>query len=181
MMQIQCAGIICFIKNWVSLKKPLSNYGPSNMMYHYFRFFTFSFFVALFPKILWENYPILISLILLSFTFSNLLVLNWRPFQYNTNFETKAIFINVLTELLLKTLWKNYYFLMQISKVHLRIYCIANFMISNLLLLKWRPWQYNIKIEETASFMTVFTSPLWKTLLKKHCFLIHVSKIYFKM
>lgn len=127
MMQIQWAGIICFIKNWISLKKPLSNYGPSNMMYHYFRFFTFSFFVALFPKILWENYPILISLILLSFTFSNLLVLNWRPFQYNINFETKAIFINVLTELLLKTLWKNYYFLMQISKVHLRIYCIANF------------------------------------------------------
>ena len=92
-------------------------------------------FTAFLPKTLWKNcifqYKflkfILRSTILPSFTISNLLLLNWRSFQYNPIFGEKIVFIDVFIRLLSKSLRKNCFFLIQISKVHVRIYCIANF------------------------------------------------------
>ena len=52
---------------------------------------------------------ILRSTILPSSMISNLLLLKWRSFQYNTNFRKKILFIDVFIRLLLKTLWKSYF------------------------------------------------------------------------
>ena len=83
-----------------------------------FRFFTFSCLYGIFQKTLSKKYYfeykflkfILRSTILPSFTIWNLLLLKWQPFQYNTKFGKKVVFIDVFIRLLLKTLWKNYFF-----------------------------------------------------------------------
>ena len=41
---------------------------------------------------------------------SNLLLLKWWSFQFNTKFGKKIAFIDVFITLLLKTLGKNYFF-----------------------------------------------------------------------
>ena len=40
---IKCFGVICFNESWSSLKRRFWNNGPSNMLCHYFRSFTFSY------------------------------------------------------------------------------------------------------------------------------------------
>ena len=57
-----------------------------------------------------------------SFTISNLLLLKWRPFQYNRKFGKKVVSIDVFKSLLLKTLWENCFFKIQISFQDL-LYC----------------------------------------------------------
>ena len=46
MIHIKCVAAICFNENWSSLKRPFWNNGQSNMVSHFFRFFTFSCFFA---------------------------------------------------------------------------------------------------------------------------------------
>ena len=52
---------------------------------------------------------ILRSTILPSFTISNLLLLKWWSFQYNTKFVKKIVFIDIFIRLLLKAFWKSYF------------------------------------------------------------------------
>ena len=89
-----------------------------------------------------------------SFTITNLLLPKWWPFIL---FGKKAIFFNVLTRLLLKTLCKEKLpFLIQIFNTILQTFRILNF-----LLLKRRPFHYNIKVE-TNTFDTIFLTRLYQ-------------------
>ena len=55
------------------------------------------------------------------------------------------LFIFILTRLLTKTLWENYHFLMQISKIHFKISILQNIRVSNRVILKWQPVKYKAK------------------------------------
>ena len=99
-----------------------------------------------------------------SFIISNPLVLKWRPFQYNKKFGKKAIFFNVLTKLLLKTLWKSYLFYYKSPKFTSVSAILLSYRILKLLLLKWRSFQYNVKFEMKTSFIIVLTRLLSKRL-----------------
>ena len=84
-------------------------------------------FTGSFPKTLRNNYPFLRSTILPSFTISNLLLLKWLPFQYNTKLGKKNRIYWCFDQAFVKNFMKKILFLIQISKVHARIYRIANF------------------------------------------------------
>ena len=87
----------------------------------------------------------------------------WRPFQYNVKFQTKTSFIIVLTRHLSKSLRTKFCFSIYSLGIHFRVSSIlSTFTITNVLLLKWRPSQYSIKIGKKSSATVVFTSLLWK-------------------
>ena len=61
MIHIKCIVVICFNKNWSSLKRLFWNNGPPNMLSYLFRFFKVScLYVAFLPKILRKNCHFLI-------------------------------------------------------------------------------------------------------------------------
>ena len=70
---------------------------------------------------------ILRSTILPSFTISNLLLLNWRSFQYNSIFGEKNRIYWCFHQAFAKIFMKKLLFLIKISKVHVMIYGIAKF------------------------------------------------------
>ena len=71
----------------------------------------------------------------------------WRPFQYNVKYQTKTSFIIVLTRHLSKSLRTKFCFSIYNLGIHFRVSSIlSTFTITNVLLLKWRPSQYSIKI-----------------------------------
>ena len=87
----------------------------------------------------------------------------WRPFQYNVKFQTKTSFIIVLTRHLSKSLRTKFCFSIYNLGIHFRVSSIlSTFTITNVLLLKWRPSQYSIKIGKKSSATVVFISLLWK-------------------
>ena len=59
----------------------------------------------------------------LYFIIWKLLLLKWRPLQYNGKFEQKACFLEVFIRLLSKNLRTNYPVLTKISKFHASTYC----------------------------------------------------------
>ena len=50
MIHIKCISLICFNKNWSSLKRRFWNNGLSNMVSHFLAFFTFSFLYSIFVE-----------------------------------------------------------------------------------------------------------------------------------
>ena len=85
-------------------------------------------------------------------------------FMISTKFGKKAIFFNVLTKLLLKTLWKSYLFYYKSPKFTSVSAILLSYRILKLLLLKWRSFQYNVKFEMKTSFIIVLTRLLSKRL-----------------
>ena len=57
------------------------------------------------------------------------------------------MYIHVFIRLLLKALWKNYLFSIQISKVHVKIYCIAKF--------------HNLEISATKMTVVLIKCKVW--------------------
>ena len=55
MMHIKCISLICFNKNWSSLKRRFWNNGLSNMVSHFLVFLLLVFFTAFLSKALWQN------------------------------------------------------------------------------------------------------------------------------
>ena len=103
------------------------------------------------------------SRILTSFMISNLRVLKWRPFQYNSKFGKKAIFFKVLTKLLLKTLWKSYLFLIHISKVHISICNIEELRDLEISTTKMTVFSIYYKIRNEDFFYNYFNVAFVKT------------------
>ena len=105
LIHIKCFVGIYFIENKIFAKRSFSNYEPSKMVFHFFKFFTFSCFRGTFVKNFMKK---------LSFFNANF----WKSIQdlfakfYDLKPAAtkirilKAAFINVLTELFLETLWK---------------------------------------------------------------------------
>ena len=126
-------------------------------------------FMRLLFKTLWKNYffkyaflkvmhcHLLYCLIKVIYCIANfhdlkLSATKWRPFQYNVKFQTKT-FIIVLTRHLSESLWTKFCFSIYSLGIHFRVSSIlSTFTITNVLLLKWRPSQYSIKIGR---------NPLW--------------------
>ena len=127
-------------------------------------------FMRLLFKTLWKNYffkyPFLRFMqvyCIANFHDLKLSATKWRPFQYNVKFQTKTSFIIVLTRHLSKSLWTKFCFSIYNLGIHFRVSSIlSTFTITNVLLLKWRPSQYSIKIGKKSSATVVFTSLLWK-------------------
>ena len=82
-----------------------------------------AFFAMLLSKTLWTNYHVLrkiykvhVTMYLYNTDFQDLALSTSKRaapqtwYQYNTKFEKKNVFINVLIRLLLKTLWKKSFF-----------------------------------------------------------------------
>ena len=70
---------------------------------------------------------------------SNLLILKWWPFQYNTKFGKKAVFVNVLTnKAFAENFMRKLLFLIQISKVDVSICCTAELQVLELSATKMR-------------------------------------------
>ena len=113
-----------------------SDYGASKIVSHFFKFFTFSYFCGTFVKNIMKKYQFLIQTYKFHFKiyfFYKVLrsqtccYYNSGPFNITQNFGKKAVFINVLTRILLETLCKNYLFVIPISKGRIRIYYIGEF------------------------------------------------------
>ena len=117
MIHMKGVADIFFSENWCSLRRPFRNNGLLTFL----------------PKTLWKNCHFLIQIceihfiILPSFVISNLLLLKWRPFQYNTKFRGKNCLCWCFHQAFVKKSMEKLLFLIQISKVHVRIYCIASF------------------------------------------------------
>ena len=73
MIDIKCVAIICLNEIWSSFKRPFWNNGPSKTVNFWYKFLNF----------------ILSSTTLPIFTTSNMLLLKWRSFHYNTEFGKK--------------------------------------------------------------------------------------------
>ena len=121
----------------------------------------------LFLETLWKNYVILIQIfkVLVRIYNSKNCTKILLKFQYNVKFETNTSFIIVLTRLLSKGYKK---LSLSNAKFPNPFQYLLFYQVYDLksLLLKWRPSQYNAKIENNSSFGVVFTSVLWTTLWK---------------
>ena len=58
MVHIKCVVVICFNKNWSSLKRPFWNNGPPNMLSYLFRFFKVSCLYGIFAKNFTKKLPL---------------------------------------------------------------------------------------------------------------------------
>ena len=113
---------------------------------------------------------------LLSVTILNLLLPKWQPFQYNTKVRKNVIFPNVLTRFFLKCLEKNCLFQYKFAKFMSQCIALQTFRILNFLLLKQRPFQFNVTFETNTSFINVLTRFLSKFYDKTVNFEYKVSK-----
>ena len=107
------------------------------------------------------------STALQTFTILNFLLQKWRLFH--VKFQTKTSFIMVLIRPCQKVYEQNFTFQYKILKFSSKSRILPTFTIFNILLQKWRPSQYNIKIGKRTIFIA-FTSPLWKNVMKKPLF-----------
>ena len=121
------------------------------------------------------------STIFPSFTISNLLLLRWRPFQYNIPFEKKCRIYSCFPYGFVKNLRKNYQFLVKISKIHVKIYCIANFHDFDICSTKMATVSYNSKFEINTFYTIVLIRLLSKTLWINSLFSIQIFEINFKI
>ena len=118
MVHIKCVAVIFLMKIEALSNGLFEIRGRQTWCLIFLGFLFLVVFTAFLPKTLWKNcifqYKfskfILRSTILPSFTISNLLLLNWRSFQYNPIFGEKIVFIDVFIRLLSKFLRKNYFF-----------------------------------------------------------------------
>ena len=111
-----------------------------------------TFFQYKFPKFMSG------STILQTFRTLNFLLLSWRPFQYNVKFKTKTSFIMVSTRFCQNVYEKTIPFQYKVLKLISGSSILWSFTISNLLLLKWWPSEYNVKIEKKVSLSAISTT-----------------------
>ena len=130
-----------------------SNYGPLNMLFHFFRYLIYIivFFTRLLSKSLW-NYPFSAQIsksisrysILQKIRMSNFVILKWRPFEYKV--KNLPVFGAVFSEI--KKCW------------HFEFSWIKYFGNDFSFLIKWHIWVYycwnygpsNLKAELKADF-----------------------------
>ena len=69
-------------------------------------------------------------------------------------------FVVFFARLLSKSLWRNYPFSAQTSKIYFKIYYIQKIRMSNFVMLKWRPCEYKVKNWKICPFLGLFCSEM---------------------
>ena len=136
LIHIKCFVGIYFIENKIFAKRSFSNYEPSKMVFHFFKFFTFSCFRGTFVKNFmkklsffnanfWNSIQdLLFCQVLLSQTSC---YYSSGPFTVTQNLEKKPHLLMFWQSFSQKLYEKNYLFSIQIFKVHIKIYNTGDF------------------------------------------------------
>ena len=109
------------------------------------------------------------STVLQTIMILNFLLQKWRPFHCNVKIP-KLLLLLFQQGFCQKVYEQNFAFQYKILEFISRSSILSTFTISNVLLLKWRPLQYNKKVGKKPSLTVVFTSILWEILWKKTSF-----------